>query len=113
MGLSPSSISFFACLICCGVNFGFRPIFTPPHSPQRALLDELFEQTHELAERCADFSADRGLDCAETKVKLWDEHHIRPLIDTRELWRLEKQEPNYEPGQLITRPSDNYYGLST
>jgi len=77
------------------------------HSEQvelRAMLDELFEQTPELAERCADFSADRGLDCAETKAKLWDEHHIRPLIDTRELWRSEKQAPNYEPGQPITRP---------
>jgi len=44
------------------------------HSEQvelRAMLDELFEQTPELAERCADFSADRGLDCAETKAKLW------------------------------------------
>ena len=42
------------------------------HSEQvelRAMLDELFEQTPELAERCADFSADRGLDCAETKAK--------------------------------------------
>jgi Transposase DDE domain len=77
------------------------------HSEQvelRAMLDELFEQTPELAERCADFSADRGLDCAETKAKLWDEHHIRPLIDTRELWRSEKQELNYDPGQPITRP---------
>jgi hypothetical protein len=77
------------------------------HSEQaelRAMLDELFDQTPELAERCVDFSADRGLDCAETKAKLWDQHHIRPLIDTRELWRSEKQEPNYEPGQPITRP---------
>jgi len=77
------------------------------HSEQvelRTMLDELFEQTPELADRCADFSADRGLDCAETKAKLWDEHHIRPLIDTRELWRAEKQEANYVPGQAITRP---------
>ena len=35
---------------------------------------------------------------------MWDEHHIRPLIDTRELWRAEKQETNYVPGQAITRP---------
>jgi len=46
----------------------------------------------------------RGLDCAETKAKLWDDYQIRPLIDTRELGRSEKQEPNYTPGQLITRP---------
>jgi hypothetical protein len=34
----------------------------------RAMLDELFDQTPELARHCADFSADRGLDCAETKA---------------------------------------------
>jgi hypothetical protein len=33
------------------------------------MIDQLFEQTPGLAERCADFSADRGLDCAETKAK--------------------------------------------
>jgi hypothetical protein len=78
------------------------------HSEQvelRAMLDELFEQTPELAERCADFSADRGLDCAETKAKLWDESRIRPLIDTRELWRSEKQEPDYDPWPTYYAPS--------
>ena len=58
------------------------------------MIDELFEQSPGLAERCADFSADRGLDCAATKAKLWHDYHIRPLIDTRELWRSEKQAPN-------------------
>ena len=52
-----------------------------------AMIDKLFEQTPELARRCKDFSAGRSLDCAETKAKLWDENHIRPLIDIRELWR--------------------------
>ena len=51
-----------------------------------------------------DFSADRGLDCAETKAKLWDKYHIRPLIDTRELWRSEKQEPDFDPDRPVTRP---------
>jgi hypothetical protein len=66
------------------------------HSEQvelRTMLDKLFDQTPELAERCADFSADRGLDCAETKAKLWDDYHIRPLIDTRALWRSENWSP--------------------
>lgn len=76
------------------------------HSEQvelRALIDETFEQTPALAERCQDFSADRGLDCAETKALLWDEYRIRPLIDTRELWREEKQAPDYDPEVPITR----------
>ena len=34
----------------------------------------------------------------------WDTYAIRPLIDTRELWREEKQHPAYDPGKPITRP---------
>ena len=77
------------------------------HSEQvelRSLIDETFAQTPALAERYQDFSADRGLDCGQTKARLWDEYHIRPLIDTRELWREEKQQPDYDPNEAITRP---------
>ena len=70
----------------------------------RVMLKETFAETPELAERCRDFSADRGLDSAETKTLLWDTYGIRPLIDTRELWREEKQHPDYDPGKPITRP---------
>jgi hypothetical protein len=86
------------------VAFHLTPASYSEQVELRAMLDELFDQTPELAERGAYFSADRGLDCAETKAKLWDEHHIRPLIDTRELWRPEKQEPNYVLGQAIHGP---------
>jgi hypothetical protein len=68
------------------------------------MTDKLFEQTPTLAERCQDFSADRGLDSGSVKAKLWDDHAIRPLIDTREMWREEKQEAGYDPTQVITRP---------
>jgi hypothetical protein len=71
---------------------------------RRALIRETFEEEPELAERCADFSAHRGLDSAETKALLWDEYAIRSLIDTRALGREEKQHPDYEPAQPITRP---------
>jgi len=77
------------------------------HSEQVKLNDmltELFDETPELSERCADFSADRGLDSGSLKAKLWDQHNIRPLIDTREMWREEKQMPDYDPSQPITRP---------
>jgi hypothetical protein len=70
------------------------------HSEQielRVMLKETFAETPELAERCRDFSADRGLDSAETKTLLWETYGIRPLIDTRELWREEKQHPDYDP----------------
>jgi hypothetical protein len=49
------------------------------------------------------FSAGRGLDSAQTKALLWDEHRIAPLMDTRELRREEKQQPDYDPYKAITR----------
>ena len=76
-----------------------------------AMVDRLFEETPELAGRCKDFSADRGLDSGPIKAKLWDEHRIRPLIDTRLMWREEKKDPDYDPDKPIVRPlfDDNIY----
>lgn len=70
------------------------------------MLDDLFEETPALLERCKDFSADRGLDSGKLKSKLWDEYQIRPLIDIRELWSEEKQMPDYDPTKPITRALD-------
>jgi hypothetical protein len=70
----------------------------------RSMIKETFEETPKLAERCDDFTADRGLDCGETKALLFDDYGIRPVIDTRELWRDEKAEPGYDPESPITRP---------
>ena len=67
------------------------------------MTEELFEETPELAKRCRDFSADRGLDSGPVKAKLWDDYGIRPLIEPRELWKEEKQEPGYNPTQGIAR----------
>ena len=68
------------------------------------MLEELFARAPEMAGRCADFSADRGLDDARLKARLWDRWAARPLIDTRLMWRVEKQEPDYDPKKPITRP---------
>ncbi len=57
-----------------------------------------------LAARCADFSADRGLDGGPLTAQLWDEHPVRPLIDTREMWREEKAEPGDDSSRPILRP---------
>ncbi|MEW7976279.1 MAG: hypothetical protein AB2814_02140 [Candidatus Sedimenticola endophacoides] len=70
----------------------------------RTMIHELMHESPQLAERCRDFSADQGLDSGETKALLWDEYRIRPLIDTRELWREERQAPDYDPSRPITRP---------
>lgn len=67
-------------------------------------VDELFAAEPRLAQRCADFSADRGLDSGKLKAKLWDAYRIRPLIDTRTLWREEKQAEDFDPSQPVLRP---------
>lgn len=68
------------------------------------MTDALFARAPELAGRCRYFSADRGLDSGALKKKFWDGYRIRPVIDNRELWKEEKQNQNYVPGQRIMRP---------
>jgi hypothetical protein len=68
-----------------------------------SLIQKSFEQTPALAERCEDFTADRGLDSGGIKAMLWDDYRIRPVIDIREMWREEKNEPGYDPEKPITR----------
>lgn len=85
------------------VAFSVTPASASEVRELDGLLDELFEQSPALAQRCRDFSADRGLDSGDIKAKLWDEWQIRPLIDTRELWSEEKQLPDYDPSTPITR----------
>ena len=88
------------------IAFEVTPASVSEQPTLRAMIRATFAETPELAQRCRDFSADRGLDSAETKTLLWDDYAIRPLIDTRELWREEKQQPDYDPSKPITRPLD-------
>jgi len=88
------------------VAFQLTPASVSEQPTLRAMIRALLRETPQLAQRCQDFSADRGLDSAETKTLLWDDYRIRPLIDTRELWREEKQQPDYDPSKPITRPLD-------
>jgi hypothetical protein len=88
------------------VAFEVTPASVSEQPTLRAMIRATFSETPALAARCRDFSADRGLDCAETKALLWDDYGIRPLIDTRELWREEKNLPDYDPTKPITRPLD-------
>lgn len=68
-----------------------------------AMVGEGFEDCPELARRCRDLCADRGLDSGPLKATLWDDYRIRPLIEPRELWREEKAMPDYDPTRPITR----------
>ena len=67
------------------------------------MLETLFARAPEMVDRCDDFSADRGLDNAPQKKQLWDKWTIRPLVDTRLMWKAEKEEPDYDPKKPITR----------
>ena len=73
------------------------------HPALAAGLDDLFGREPELAERCGDFCADRGLDGGPLKRRLWEVWEVRPLIDVREMWREEKEMPGYDPSQPILR----------
>ena len=73
------------------------------HKALSAAVDELFADEPELAARCADFCADRGLDAEPLKKKLWDVYGARPLIDVREMWREEKEMPGWDPSKPILR----------
>ena len=64
----------------------------------------LLAKDRDLADRCSDFSADRGLDGGPLKKMLWDDYGVRPLIDTRLTWREEKAMPDYDPSKPILRP---------
>ena len=66
-------------------------------------VDGLFAAAPALADRCADFCADRGLDGGPLKRKLWDAYGVRPLVDVREMWREEKREPGHDAAQPILR----------
>ena len=73
------------------------------HPALAAGLAELFGKEPELAARCEDFCADRGLDGGPLKRRLWDVWEVRPLIDVREMWREEKEMPGYDPSEPILR----------
>ena len=68
------------------------------------MIQEMFEETPKLIERCNDFTTDRGLDSGKTKALLWDDYAFRPVIDIREMWGEEKSEPGYAPVKPITCP---------
>ena len=46
------------------------------------------------------------MDSGPLKARLWDRYRIRPLIDTRAMWREEKATPGYDPSKPILRPLD-------
>ena len=52
-------------------------------------LEEHHKEIHDDAEECA---ADKGYDSAENNTALYNDHGIKPVIDTREMWKTKKFE---------------------
>lgn len=68
------------------------------------LVNQLQEQQPKLLARTRELAADRGLDSGPVNQALLADYGVRPIIDTRALWRQEKQEQGRDPAQTITRP---------
>ena len=67
------------------------------------MVDELAMRHPEIVERCSELSADRGLDSAGVNKALWKDYEIKPVIDTRRLWKDEKNEQGFDASREITR----------
>jgi len=55
-------------------------------------LEENHPRIHDDVDEC---SADKGYDSAENNAALYDEHDIKPVIDTRKLWKNKVYETLY------------------
>ena len=86
------------------VAFSIQPASRSESKELAVQLKTLFSETPELGEHCQDFTADRGLDSTALKQDLWDQHHIRPLVDIVKHWQEEKKAPDYDPESIATRP---------
>ncbi len=88
------------------VAFEVLPASTSEVTRLVPMVEELLVAHPEIVERCDDLPADRGLDSAKVNGALWDECRIKPVIDTRRLWKDEKKEQGFDPTREITRALD-------
>ena len=56
------------------------------------LIEDLEENHKQVHDDCKECSADKGYDSAENNTALYDDHGIKPVIDTRQLWKTKKYE---------------------
>ena len=88
------------------VAWKVAPASTSEVKTLEGMLPALFREEPELAARCRDFSADRGLDSGPLKASLWDRWQIRPLVPARNLWREEEGIAECDPAAKRTRALD-------
>ena len=83
------------------VAYRLTPASTSEVKTLEAVDEGLFRDEPTLAERCRDFSADRGFDSGPLKARLWDTWTIRPLIPARRMWQAEKTAAADEPTRAL------------
>ncbi|MFV1962815.1 MAG: transposase [Acidimicrobiia bacterium] len=67
------------------------------------MVKSLKQRHPAIVEHCRTLMADRGLDCSRINRDLLDEHSIKPVIDTRAMWKDEKAEQGRDLDREITR----------
>ena len=70
------------------------------------MVQKLRKRHPDLVDGSQVLMADKGLDSAEINQGLWDKHGIKPVIDTRAMWRDEKNEQGHDATRDITRALD-------
>ena len=85
------------------VAFEVLPASTSEPTRLLPMVDKLARTQSATIERCETLSADRGLDSGPINKALWEDHQIKPVIDSRRLWKDEKNEQDFDPEQEITR----------
>ncbi len=77
-----------------------------------SMLPQLFKRHSQLPERCDYLTADRGLDSGPFKAQLWDQWQIRPIIDQREMWRVDDKQPDVVKGLSYSKELKGQFNIA-
>lgn len=69
------------------VAYSVTKASVPDINEAHNLLEKIEETQPILLKNAETLSGDRGYDDTELNVKLWDDHHIKPVIDIRNMWK--------------------------
>jgi hypothetical protein len=56
------------------------------------LVEDVGENHKEIHDNMNELAADKGYDSADNNAELYDDHGVKPVIDTREMWKTKKYE---------------------
>jgi len=69
------------------VAFNLTPASHAEQPQAHQLVTKLADDHSQLLESCEFFSGDKGYDDTKLITKLWDDHHIKPVIAIRQMWK--------------------------